>query len=511
MASFKLSRSETEVSRELAVRPKEVDWRTLARCSTASARALLPLEVAERCGVLPLGVHGEGVNRCLSLLCGEMPGAQALKELQFVAGVELLFERVSVQELNRAIIAAYRGQAAEPSASVPLLLEGLLHRAIYLDASDIHLAAEEAGMRVRFRVDGALREDTSFSITAAAARELLRRIAVLCRIGNTAPYRPQEGAFSFECGGRRVRVRVSIVQQVRGAKAVLRVLASDGASGSGGESFGALGLEAEQVMVVKGALGSSQGVILSAGPTGSGKSTLLYRALEWINDGTRNIVTIEDPVERMIPGITQIEVASAEGQSFIELLPVLLRQDPDVILVGEIRESVSGATALNAGITGHLVLSTVHAQGALEALRRLIFMGVQSDLVAAALRLVIGQRLLPRNCIHCLTRRAPNATLARLFRIPTDRQIGISVGCQACERSGFAGRIGVYELLRISASMQQALVEEARVNTAQFDSLAVAEGFVPYAAQVRARLLEGVISPRSALLCLGVGPEVVGY
>lgn len=496
--------------RELIEIQSVPDWRSLARCSTAEARALLSLELAERLLVLPLGVHGADANRCLSLLAAAPPSAQVVSELRFATGLEPVFELVPEKELRAAIAAAYRGQCTVEEQSIPLLLEGLIHRALYLDASDVHLESVGSRMRVRFRVDGALREDTGFAIEGRVADELLRRIKVLCRIGAVAPYKPQEGAFGMECGGRRLRIRVSIVRQAQGAKAVLRVLSGQAtASVPHPDPFCSLGLDARQAALLQSALGGAQGVILSAGPTGSGKSTLLYRAIEYLNEGSRNIVTIEDPVERILLGVTQIEVATAEGQSFGELLPVLLRQDPDVILIGEIRDRRSGDTALNAGITGHLVLSTVHANGALEALRRLRFMGIDLELIASSIRLVIGQRLVPRNCRACLAARNPTAALARLFRLSDSDQVAIGVGCASCERSGVAGRIGVFELLPISRALREAISADPR--SCSLEAIAADEGFVSYAAQVRTRLLEGVISPRAALQCLGVGPELAGY
>ena len=496
--------------RELIPVSSGPDWRALARCSTAEARSLLSLELAERLLVLPLGVHGTGANRCLSLLTAAPPSAQAVNELRFATGMELVFEVVAEGELHAAIVAAYRGQSVVEEQSIPLLLEGLLHRALYLDASDIHLDSIGSRMRVRFRVDGALREDTGFAIEGRAANDLLRRVKVLCRIGSVAPYRPQEGAFGIECGGTRVRIRVSIVKQAQGSKAVLRILSGQTLeSGRQVDPFGSLGLDARQRAILQSALGGAQGVILSAGPTGSGKSTLLYQALEYLNDGTRNIVTIEDPVERILIGVTQIEVAATEGQSFGELLPVLLRQDPDVMLIGEIRDRFSGDTALNAGITGHLVLSTVHANGALEALRRLRFMGIEPELISSSVRLIVGQRLVPKNCCACAAERAPTASLVRLFRLQEGEQVAIGVGCAKCERSGVAGRVGVFELLPISRALREAIPADARSDT--LEAIATEEGFTPYATQVRTRLVEGMISPRAALQCLGVGPELVGY
>ena len=505
-------------------RDRDEGWRALARCSSAEARALLSFAAAERMAVLPLGIHGRGAERFLTLLRAEPASPQLIKELQFAVGLEVEIEISRGADIGQAIVAAYQGQSypagmgrkevgagrSEGEPPVPLLLEGLLHRAIYLDASDVHLESVRSGMRVRFRVDGALREDTGFSIGEEVAADLVRRIKVLCQIGSVAPYRPQEGAFSFECGSKRIRVRASIVRQAQGVKAVLRVLSSgDGSLVSGVDVFSGLGLEPRQVLLLRSHLGAAQGVILSAGPTGSGKSTLLYRALESLNEGSRNIVSLEDPVERIVPGVTQIEVASAEGQTFAELLPVVLRQDPDVILVGEIRERHSGDTAIGAGTTGHLVLSTVHAHGALEALRRLLFMGIQADLVAAAVRLIVGQRLVPKNCKDCLVRRRPKEALVRLFRLNDEQEVACCVGCASCGKSGIVGRIGVYELLPISTKLRTAVVEAG--GSAAFEEIAAAEGFVPYATQVRARLLEGVVSPRAALQCLGVAPELVGY
>jgi type IV pilus assembly protein PilB len=252
-------------------------------------------------------------------------------------------------------------------------------------------------------------------------------------------------------------------------------------------------------------------VILLSGPTGSGKSTLLYVALQELNREWRNIITLEDPVERLIPGVNQIEVCEG-GSSWSELTARLLRQDPDAIMLGEIRDRETAHAALNAGISGCLVLSTVHAGNCLEIFSRLGQLGADAHLLAQALRLLVAQRLLARNCALCARPVPVTPALARLFGLTADTPLSASLGCTACEFSGISGRLGVFELLRITAGIRECLLDKAAgVNLTQLEHCARNEGYRPLAVSVREALLRQEISPKSALRSMGIAPEFAGY
>ncbi len=502
----------------------------LAGCSTAAARRIFSLEHAKRLGCLPLATWCEGECRVVSFLApGDAP-ADLPFELRFITGCEVVIESAERGELELAIASAYcaaedhlrpRLEAAEKKAggsieapdvlrsaeAVPLLFEALLERAAALAASDIHLEPTAAGLQLRFRIDGRLRVDTSFTVSRSVGEQLLRRLKLLARLDTTCDFKPQEGGFSFAVGRRELRLRVSFVPQHHGEKAVLRLLENEPFAREKEEcsAFHRLGLSLEQERLLVANLGATSGAVLLSGPTGSGKSTLLYAALEHLNAEWRNIVSLEDPVERTLPGVNQLEV---KRDAMAAMLPALLRQDPDVLMVGEIRDRETGETALSAAITGHLVLSTVHAGSALEILPRLLQLGIGTQLLSCSLRLLVSQRLLPLNCRHCrrpaeipdLWRRALRLGAAPVLASP---------GCAACRGTGILGRRGAFEFFPVTARVRERLWSAAceKYSLDTFAQLAREEGHVPLAFAVREAVLAGDVAPENALKSLGISTE----
>lgn len=286
-------------------------------------------------------------------------------------------------------------EAATRSAPVVRLVDRILTDAVTCGASDIHIEETGADVRVRYRIDGLLRQ--AVDLPAASRRAVLSRIKVMAGMDISVRRRPQDGRIPFRPAGRSLTLRVSTLPVNGGEKAVVRILDPHAAP----RSLDALGLSAADLGRVRSLLAVGEGVILAAGPTGSGKSTTLFAALSELDGECRNLVTLEDPVEYRLPGANQVQVDPRAGLGFAAALRSVLRQDPDVVMVGEIRDRETAEIAMTAAVTGHLVLSTIHTTDAPGALTRLLNMGVPPFLVAGGLRGVIAQRLVRRACTAC--------------------------------------------------------------------------------------------------------------
>ncbi len=513
-------------------------------CSSKEARALIPLHQAERLTVLPLSILRQPSGEELLVVMGlNEPLPDLVQELRFTAGLPVVYEPTEDREtLIAAISAAYRGdveflsgaakfvtthlpekekpdggtalRAASEGAPIPKLLEAVLSRAYYLSASDVHIEPQLEDVRIRFRVDGLLRDETAVRLSSRVLENLARHIKVVCGLDLTEKRKPQDGSFQLPLKDESLRVRVSFLPQRETERIVLRLFPMGKkdlpSEARPAERFSALGLSPEQQRMLLSHLGLTGGTLIFSGPTGSGKTTLLYGCLEFLNEEWRNVVTIEDPIEKTIPGINQTQVTPLLG--FRDCLPVVLRQDPDVVMVGEIRDSQTADSALTAGITGHLVLSTVHAGSCIEIIPRLRYLGVQGLLLGASLRLLVAQRLLPRNCIECREEKLPTNAIAKFFHIPQGRALLSSRGCSICGNTGIRGRRGVFEFLPVSPSIQELLfdsgAQESGALIQQIKQKARQDGFQPLAFQIREALLEGVISPHSAFRGLGLEPRL---
>lgn len=329
------------------------------------------------------------------------------------------------------------------------LINGIIADAARQGVSDIHIEPYESGLVVRMRIDGILRE--VLRMPAHVAPVLVSRIKVMARLDIAERRVPQDGRITLSLGGRMIDARVSTLPSRAGERVVLRLLDSDNA----GIGFDQLGLTGAADAALRSALAQPNGIILVTGPTGSGKTTTLYAALRTLNDGSRNILTVEDPVEYAVEGVGQTQVNAKVGLTFASGLRAILRQDPDIVLVGEIRDRETADIAIQASLTGHLVLSTVHTNDALGAITRLRDMKVESFLIASSLRAVIAQRLVRQLCPDCRAL-APDASgSAAAIGIAEGVPVGTAVGCDACGHSGFRGRIGVFEAVTIDDIMRR--------------------------------------------------------
>ena len=369
---------------------------------------------------------------------------------------------------ERAIENLYSGDSAkqlrEMAEEAPIieLVNNLLSQAVDLSASDIHVEPAEEQFAVRMRVDGVLHTRLTQPVERFPA--VASRIKLISGIDIAERRLPQDGRISTRISGREMDIRVSTVPCAFGESIVLRMLAKE----RDDLTLGNLGMEADHLEQFGSWLHTNNGIVLVTGPTGSGKSTSLAAGLQDIDDGIKKIITVEDPVEHQMPNITQIQTHAEIGYTFARALRAILRQDPDVIMIGEIRDLETAEIAIRSALTGHLVLSTVHTNDALSSFTRLIDMGVEPFLVVAPVRGVQAQRLVRRACPRCAHPvDRPSALLGeRLAGLPPplvgDRWVRVE-GCEACRNTGYSGRTGIYELVPVSVELQELVVNGAKL------------------------------------------------
>ena len=342
---------------------------------------------------------------------------------------------------------------ANDDAPIIRLINAMLTEAIKEKASDIHIETYERHLQVRFRVDGVLREILRLRRNLASL--LISRIKVMARLDIAEKRVPQDGRMVLRIGGRAVDVRVSTLPSNHGERIVLRLLDKNSVS----LDLAALGMSPQNQRHIDALIRRPHGIILVTGPTGSGKSTTLYAALSRLNPQDRNIMTVEDPVEYELDGISQTQVNPKVDMTFARSLSAILRQDPDVVLVGEIRDSETAQIAVQASLTGHLVLSTLHTNSAAGALSRLQDMGIPPFLLSTSLLAVLAQRLVRTLCPRCRQSCQASAELAKDMDIPPETTIWQPAGCQHCSFTGYHGRTGLHELLLIDDRIRMAIYQ----------------------------------------------------
>ncbi|MBL9218544.1 MAG: type II/IV secretion system protein [Opitutaceae bacterium] len=332
--------------------------------------------------------------------------------------------------------------AAEASGDPTRTLDEILRAAVSEGASDVHFEPKEDGLVVRFRLDGEMREHARLPMTQR--EPLLSRGKIFGGMDITEKRLPQDGRAVLREKDRRFHLRLSTLPTVHGESLVIRLLDQT----MPGQDFGELGLAPPQAEAVREALAGPVGLIYLTGPTGSGKTTTLHAALHVLDHQARVIHTLEDPVEYEFPSIRQTEIREKIGLTFASSLRALLRQNPDVLLVGETRDAETAQLAIRAALTGHLVLSTLHTNDALASVPRLRDLGVESFLLAASLRLIAAQRLVRRLCRECRAPHPDNARLREVHRLP-DAEFCQPVGCPACRQRGFRGRLAIHEVIPV--------------------------------------------------------------
>lgn len=342
----------------------------------------------------------------------------------------------------------------DDEAPVIRLINGLIAEAVKVRASDIHVEPFENKLSVRLRIDGVLQEVVS--LAGRIAPLLVSRIKVMARLDIAEKRLPQDGRLSLTIGAKALDVRVSTLPSQHGERVVMRLLDKT----QGHLALDQLGMEPRTLVALRRALAEPNGIVLVTGPTGSGKTTTLYAALAELNDRTSNILTVEDPIEYALEGVGQTQVNPRVGMTFAAGLRAILRQDPDVVMVGEIRDAETAQIAVQASLTGHLVLSTVHTNSAVSAVTRLRDMGIESFLLAPTLKAIVAQRLVRRLCDGCKTpAKATHAECAMVSM--TDGTVWKPVGCAACKNTGYQGRIGLYEIVPLTAELRARITTDA--------------------------------------------------
>lgn len=413
--------------------------------------AIEDLRMATNLEIAPVISFKSAITSTINKLYGNETSDNAIKEFQKEA---TSFSDTNVLSDNQSL--------EVDSAPIVRLVNSIIEQAVTEGASDIHIEALENDVRVRFRVDGKLHLAKTFPKSAQAA--VVTRIKILADLDIAEKRIPQDGRCDFRVKDKVYNLRVSILPTVHGEKAVIRILDKMNFLVPKEQ----LGFTPENLQKFDQLLSNPNGIILITGPTGSGKSTTLYTMLSELNKISDNIVTVEDPVEYMIDGLNQVQVNTKAGLSFAGALRSFLRQDPDIIMVGEIRDSDTVDVALRAAITGHLVLSTLHTNDAVSSISRLIDMGVPPYMIAVALMGVISQRLLRRLCPLCAETYTPQEHELKYLGIPDgDYTFKKAKGCPMCNETGYKGRIAVHEILLINKGHRDLIARNASVNEIQ--------------------------------------------
>jgi general secretion pathway protein E len=480
---------------------------------------VLPYTFAKR-----VGAFLESDEQGLQLVYrADMP-VNAFSEIRRFTGVPFRCRQVANKDFEQSISLAYEKHSAKTSeivehlegeldllslaesvpetedlldqvenAPIVRLINAILSQAVNENASDIHIETYEKRLLVRFRVDGVLRE--VLEPKRALAPLLVSRIKVMARLDIAEKRVPQDGRLSLRLAGREVDVRVSTMPSSYGERVVLRLLDRQEQK----LELSALGMTADDLDAFSGALQNPHGIILVTGPTGSGKSTTLYAALRELNDKSRNILTVEDPIEYNIEGIGQTQVNTKADMTFARGLRAILRQDPDVVMVGEIRDSETAGIAIQASLTGHLVLSTLHTNTAVGAITRLQDMSVEPFLVSSSLTAIVAQRLVRVLCPDCKQPHVPDEAEQDFLRIRhIDAQaLFRPVGCPQCQGLGYRGRTGIYEVLVMDDTLRTLIHNSA--GEEQIRKEIIERGITSIRQDGRKRVLAGVTTVEEVL------------
>lgn len=395
------------------------------------------------------------------------------------------------QTKSKAQIEAEEAAAQDASANdQPIIrfVNNMLEEAIFSKASDIHIEPMEKCLRIRFRIDGKLQVymETSPELIASVTS----RIKFIGNMNIAEKRIPQDGRINYRVAGKEIDFRISVLPSLFGEKIVMRITTSLGMELKK-ENIGFL---PENLEKFNHLIKSNRGIILVTGATGSGKSTTLYTALREVMSDDINIITVEDPVEMIVPGITQVQTNEKAGLTFAAALRSILRQDPDIIMIGEIRDGETAGIATAAAITGHLVLSTLHTYDAPSSVARLVDMGIEPYMVSSALLGIIAQRLIQRLCTNCKQPYEPDENERKALGIPDDEKITLyrKCGCEKCNKKGYKGRIAVHEIMLLTSKIKRAIT--AGKSTEELRDLAIEEGMIPMKENIRRNVIEGTTS-----------------
>jgi type II secretory ATPase GspE/PulE/Tfp pilus assembly ATPase PilB-like protein len=476
----------------------------------------LPRSVVERFSVIPFAY--EDKTKTLSIAMANPVDLDALSFVRQKTGLTIRAYAADPEEVTASIEQQYQqsivgevGEAIKETeeftqkrtvdskqisqiikeAPIAKIVSTILEYAVNSRSSDVHIEPLEGKLRVRYRIDGILYD--KLSLPRNVADSLVSRIKILAELKIDEHRVPQDGRFTFTLNKQEIDIRVSIIPTVTGEKIAMRLLYKTG----GIPTLPELGLVGTSLKSLETAILRPHGIILVCGPTGSGKTTTLYSVLSRLNTTRVNIVSLEDPVEYEIPGVNQVQINPAVGLSFSSGLRSFLRQDPNIILVGEIRDKETTDLAIQAALTGHLVFSTLHTSRAAGALPRLVDLGAESFLLASTVNAIAGQRIVRRICVHCKESYAPpqqllsevKHVLGPLFPAKSDGQFFRGKGCNECGHLGYMGRIGIYEVMTASEKISRMMLE--RAGEQAIEDEAVSEGMITMKQDGYLKVLQG--------------------
>jgi len=471
------------------------------------ALELIPEEMARKYMLIPMDI----VNDSLMVVMADPEDigtiedvrAQVKMRVEVALGVPSDIERaINInyrskgaidKELSRYEPAAPKkeGEAEAPAASTPITetLNLMITQAIKDRASDVHIEPQEDRLRIRYRIDGILHDMFAFPLSVHAP--LVSRVKILAGMDISEQRRPQDGQFSIKVGNKEVDIRAAAMETPSGERVTLRILDKSLALFTLSE----LGLQPEALKKYRAMLKRPHGMILAGGPTGSGKTTTLYASVNELDRNQLNIMTIEDPIEYSFMDINQSQVNLKAGVTFASGLRAIMRHDPDVILIGEIRDNDTANTAVQAALTGHLVLSSIHANDAVGVLLRLIDLGVEPSSISSTLIGIVSQRMVRRICVNCKTTYQPSAEEREVLLQEPGQEPGVfyhGTGCNLCASTGYSGRTGIFELLTMSESIRKMLRSGA--GDGEIRAQAIAEGMMTMKQDGMLKARDGVTS-----------------
>jgi general secretion pathway protein E len=485
------------------------------------ALQLIPEAMARKYTVIPLELHDNILRVAMAdatdIFAWEALESHTQKHIQPVlADAEEVREAIDFNYQSYEEIQRHISSIASPVDSIEQQLEVdavanapvakavslIIDEAVKAGASDIHLQPEANRLRARYRIDGVLHE--TFSMPLETGVTLISRIKILASMNIADHHRPQDGQFSIESqGGRSLDIRVAVIPTIHGEMAVLRLLDKSKVI----MALPELGFLPDSLKAYEAMLRVPHGMILISGPTGAGKSTTLYASMNSLDLTGRNIITIEDPVEYHIEGINQVQVNTRAGLTFASGLRSILRLDPNVILVGEIRDAETAKIAIQAALTGHLVLSSIHANDAVSVVFRLIDLGIEPFLVSSALIGVVAQRMVRRVCSNCAQPTDVPLLEEMIFSKETSgnnypmieerRQFVHGKGCKSCGNTGYHGRLGIFEVLRMSDDIRAMLLTTTA--PAKLRSQAISEGMIPLIGDGMLKVKAGITTPSEVM------------
>ena len=468
-----------------------------------STVAMVPEGLARRYLILPIGFDKNGE---LIVAVTDPDNVFALDDIRILTGCEIKPVITTESDLLMAIKRYYKmeeisgiGDEAEEEelsgvrevaeeAPITKLVNLVLARAVGDRASDVHIEPQEKDIRVRFRIDGVLHEFMRSPKRVQAA--ILSRLKIMANMDIAEQRKPQDGRTTLIIDNKVVDFRVATLPTVYGERVVLRILKKEGIL----IELEKLGFLSKTLKRFESSFTKPYGAILVTGPTGSGKSTTLYATLNVLNSNEKNIITVEDPVEYRLDGLNQVQINPRAGLTFASGLRSILRHDPDIIMVGEIRDHETALIAIESALTGHLVLSTLHTNDAPSAITRLTEMGIEPFLISSAVDCVLAQRLARKLCPKCKEAYEPSPEIRKEFGLPLDKDITLyrAKGCNKCNNTGYRGRIGLYEHMIVSEDIERLTIE--RASTEEIKKVAISEGMITLQEDGLEKVVKGMTS-----------------